>query len=151
MTGVNLSHPFSQRVRLRRAELGLSMRQAAKRAGIDRSTWLHWERGETTPTVRSQGGLERVLGWAPGTVAAMLSREGDYVDPVTGEEYVDPDERELWDLRHHLGLRYVTAYGQERAAEMGANRARELIAYLRSRTAMDPPEPGQNPRNAQVA
>lgn len=51
-----------QKIRQRRKELGLSMEQAAKKAGITWSMWIKIERGERLPSLRVATRVARVLG-----------------------------------------------------------------------------------------
>lgn len=126
-----------QQMRLRRAELGLSVRRSAKLARVDRESWRMWEAGRYAPRLASHGGIERALQWRPGSVSALLGGgeatpvelppEPDYRDAERDETYTDPVECGLWDLRHRMAMLYVTAYGEERARELGEADARKHI------------------------
>lgn len=50
-----------QVIRSRRAELGLSLREAARRAGIDHMTWAAVETGKSVPSDRTRAGMAAVL------------------------------------------------------------------------------------------
>ena len=53
---------IAARIRLLRAERGLSQRQLGARLGVSSVTVCHWERGQTRPTAWNVDRLERVLG-----------------------------------------------------------------------------------------
>jgi lambda repressor-like predicted transcriptional regulator len=57
----------------RRRELGLSIRGAATTAGLARNTWTTLENGTHRLTDRSYSTVEATLGWAPGSIAAILA------------------------------------------------------------------------------
>lgn len=57
----------------RRRQLGLSTRAAAAAAQIDRTTWATAESGTRLIAVYNRAGVERVLGWEPGSVDAVLA------------------------------------------------------------------------------
>lgn len=104
-------------VEQRRRRLGLSVPGAAKLAEIDRETWRNLEAGTRQIRTYNHAAVERVLRWDFGSVEAILNGgeptevelaeiaamapapDADryrYTDPVTGEEYTDPDEQEIW-------------------------------------------------------
>jgi hypothetical protein len=61
-------------VRQRRTqELRISAREAAARAGISRNAWVGIEGARNRPQERNRAGIEDVLGWAPGSIAAILA------------------------------------------------------------------------------
>lgn len=49
-------------MRERRNDIGLTMKQAAERAGISESHWSYIESGRKTPSVQVAGRIARVLG-----------------------------------------------------------------------------------------
>ncbi|MFG2056645.1 helix-turn-helix domain-containing protein [Micromonospora sp. NPDC048930] len=55
-----------------RKRRGLSIRAAADAAGIDRDTWTSAEKGTKRTAEYIYGPIERVLGWAPGSVDQIL-------------------------------------------------------------------------------
>jgi hypothetical protein len=72
---------LAQAVKDRRLKLGLSTRAAAAAAGINRATWASTEDEERRLSEHLWSGVEQALGWARGSIAAIL-RGGD---PVTVE------------------------------------------------------------------
>lgn len=69
----------------RRRQLGLSITKAAAAAGIDRATWTSAENGTRTIAVHNRAGVERALGWAAGSVDAVLegSEPADLPPPTS--------------------------------------------------------------------
>lgn len=63
---------LAQIVKARRVELGLSVRDIAKQAVIDRQTWTNLEAAARTLRTTNWSKVERVLGWGPGSIAAIL-------------------------------------------------------------------------------
>jgi transcriptional regulator with XRE-family HTH domain len=51
---------FPERIASQRRKLGLSLKDAARKIGVDEGTFLRWERGEWKPR-RSQEALRRFL------------------------------------------------------------------------------------------
>lgn len=60
-------------IRERRRWLGLTMASAAAAAGIDRNTWSTAESGSRRIVDNNYAGIERAIGWAPGSIAAVLA------------------------------------------------------------------------------
>lgn len=80
----------------RRAELGLTQEQAAKKVGVSTEEYARWERGRVkTPRVAHRAGLAGFLGMDPGTVNALL--DGSDVDET--EERLRRLIREVLDER----------------------------------------------------
>ncbi len=69
-----------------RKRRGLSVRAAADGAGIDRMTWTAAEKGTKRTAEYIYGPIERVLGWAPGSVDQIL----------TGGELTELPEEQAW-------------------------------------------------------
>jgi len=57
----------------RRHELGLSLREAARRAGIMRPTWTGMEHGSRRTAAYNFAAIERALDWRPGSIEAVLA------------------------------------------------------------------------------
>jgi hypothetical protein len=57
----------------RRKELGLSIREAARRAGVMRPTWTGLEEGSRRTADYNFAAMERTLSWGPGSIEAVLS------------------------------------------------------------------------------
>lgn len=53
---------LAARLRLRRRQLGLLQVEAALRIGVSEFTYIHWEKGQTTPGRRHQLVLAEFLG-----------------------------------------------------------------------------------------
>ena len=60
-------------VRRRRITLGMSISKAAREAGISRATWTAVEDGSRETEPYNYGLVEKVLGWAPGSIEAVLA------------------------------------------------------------------------------
>lgn len=74
-------------VRDRREELGLSVREAARRTPIDRDTWTSLEAGRRSFRSFQRRKVEHVLGWAAGSIAGILAGNDPRIatDPPAGE------------------------------------------------------------------
>jgi transcriptional regulator with XRE-family HTH domain len=57
----------------RRHELGLSLREAARRAGIMRPTWTGMEHGSRRTAAYNFAAIERALDWRSGSIEAVLA------------------------------------------------------------------------------
>lgn len=77
-------------VRDARVARNLSVRRAAQEAGVDRATWAGIEDGTRAPRDTSVAGVERVVGWAAGSVDAILSGG----DPIPDSEPLPSDPAE---------------------------------------------------------
>lgn len=76
----------AKRIRLRRQALRLTQQQLADELGVNRTTVSAWERGTMAPE-KHEGAIEAALG---------ITLSGD--PPI--EEYTDPVERKIWNLKH---------------------------------------------------
>jgi transcriptional regulator with XRE-family HTH domain len=76
---------LGQLVLARRKELGLSIREAARRAGVMRPTWTGLEQGSRRTADYNFAAMERTLGWAAGSIESVL----DGGEPTPVEEPVD--------------------------------------------------------------
>lgn len=63
---------LAEAVKDRRLKLGLSTRAAAAAAGINRATWTSTEDEERRLSEHLWSGVERALGWAPGSIETTL-------------------------------------------------------------------------------
>lgn len=109
---------------------GWSVARLNRESGIHRSTIFRWLSGEVTNVtmdsirlVAQTAGIDldvavRAASTLPATVDTAVI--DDYTDPITGETYLDPDERALWDRRR---LKEETRRG--------------LIAHLRTLRSME--------------
>jgi transcriptional regulator with XRE-family HTH domain len=66
---------LAQAVRDRRLKLGLSVRAAAKKAGVDRNTWMSVEDGSRTLQDRNYAKFEHALDWPDGAIEARLNED----------------------------------------------------------------------------
>lgn len=65
--------PLAAAMRTERAAQGLSQRDAAARGGISTLTWSQVELAKTKPRDFTLAGVERGLGWPPGTAAGIMT------------------------------------------------------------------------------
>lgn len=63
---------LARHVRLRRRELQISQDDAARSVGMSPVTWGRVEKGQPVRAL-THSGIERALGWAPGSVETILS------------------------------------------------------------------------------
>ena len=70
-------------MRRRREEIALGQSEAARVAGVGRTTWTGWENRGVIPERHRYVLIERTLKWAPGSVAAAL--EGGQPQPARVE------------------------------------------------------------------
>ncbi|WP_328339457.1 helix-turn-helix domain-containing protein [Micromonospora sp. NBC_00421] len=80
-------------IRTRRLERGLSASKAAQAAGIDRATWSNAETGARRTAEHNYAGIERALGWQPGSIDAILAG---------GEPTTEPADPVILDEEIHL-------------------------------------------------
>lgn len=76
-------------VRTRRTELGLSLDEAARRAGIAPSTWTRIEASKPARGTKYRA-IERTLAWAIGSIDAILSG----ATPAVEAKEPRPDQRQ---------------------------------------------------------
>lgn len=84
---------LGDRVRTERELKGLSIREAARLAGVDRGTWYGVEEATRTQQSHKAAQMERVLGWAPGSFNRILTGFEPTPIPIPEPEPVpvDPD------------------------------------------------------------
>src|SRR6185369_5378422 len=77
----------------RRHELGLSLREAARRAGIMRPTWTGMEHGSRRTAAYNFAAIERALDWRPGSIEAVLAggQPETSLAPTSSNEASGPD------------------------------------------------------------
>lgn len=68
-----------------RERLGLDAAPFARLAGVDPKTLSSLERGERWPRTKSRNAIESALGWAPGSLTAMLAGGDPLLDEGDGE------------------------------------------------------------------
>lgn len=66
---------LARAVRERRLKLGLSVRAAAKKAGVDRNTWMSVEDGSRTLSDRNYAKFESALDWPDGTIDSRMNAD----------------------------------------------------------------------------
>lgn len=92
----------------RRRQLGLSVRAAAQRAGVDRATWTAAENGTRTIAEYNHAGVERALDWEQGTIARVLA--GGAPNPTNHALQMPPLDADLAaEVRRIQGLPYPAA------------------------------------------
>src|SRR5438552_2082975 len=87
---------LAQAVKRERTRRGLSVRAAAREAGVDRATWAGVEDESRLPQDAKAALMEPVIGMGPGSFDALLS--GGEPTPVIEREAepVDPEDR-IWE------------------------------------------------------
>jgi transcriptional regulator with XRE-family HTH domain len=128
---------LAQLVKQQRQSLGLSVRAAAREAGVDRATWTGLEDGSRETQDRQFSGIERALDWPPGTIDRIRRDESALTMPALRSES-DVDGT-LGDLiaarRNQSGLTY------EQLSAQAAARGHEIGSRVLVRLANDsPPE-----------
>ena len=85
-----MTHPvsLSDHIKSRREEIALGQSEAARAAGVGRTTWLGWEKRGVIPERHRYVLIERTLKWEPGSVEAIL--EGGKPQPAR-VEHSPPD------------------------------------------------------------
>lgn len=121
-----------------RTQLHLSQAGAAHAAGVARLTWIRWETNAKRPGEANWPRIEDVLGWPPGSVAAILDGQPPVsigaglatvtpLRPDAAHAPPDPDEAALvaeWeDMRLPESLIRVLVE-EYRADKAGADQAR---------------------------
>jgi transcriptional regulator with XRE-family HTH domain len=113
-------------IEARTVELGISYVELAQRAGISDVSLRNFRKGRGNLRLRNQRKLENALGWAPGSIAAILGNG----EPATADEpTVEELEQEIADLKdeiEHLEVRYernrpfIVAHLEQRLAALRA-------------------------------
>ncbi|MDP9795559.1 transcriptional regulator with XRE-family HTH domain [Catenuloplanes nepalensis] len=76
-------------IRQERTRQGISVSQAARSADIGRSTWIAVEAGTRDTEEHTLGRVERVLGWAHGTIgsiADVITPNGSVADTAPADD-----------------------------------------------------------------
>lgn len=76
-------HKLGELVRQQRQRLGLSIRAAAREAGVDRATWTGLEDGTRATQDRHYAGIESAMRWAPGSIHAITQGREPTIGPAT--------------------------------------------------------------------
>ena len=69
------------KIKARRLELGLGLREAARAANISATYWTDLEAGDRSPSDLVGLSIDLTLDWHPGTVAATIPRCGECGGP----------------------------------------------------------------------
>lgn len=85
-------------VKDRRVAQQLSASEAARRAGVSRMTWTRLERGAVDMYDHTHPKIEGALGWAPGSIAAVLSGGEPTVVSEHDESVINADGVEIADI-----------------------------------------------------
>lgn len=107
---------LGEAVRAARQAQRQTQRFAAGLGGISPLTWMAAEKGEKVPRELTLVGIERGLGWAPGTAKAVMAG-ADPPDPGAipassttapgpPEDRLDRLEGKLDAIARHLGVKY---------------------------------------------
>lgn len=80
---------LAEQIKQRRAQLGLSVVQAAKAAGLSRDAWYAAERAKRGTDARSRALIERVLRWQPGSINAILAGGAPTAEPDYSQNLAD--------------------------------------------------------------
>lgn len=111
-------------MRRRREEIALGQSEAARVAGVGRTTWLGWEKRGVIPERHRYVLIERTLKWAPGSVAAAL--QGGQPQPARVEH--SPPKASRLPIDEEALKRYEPA---DREAILAVIRAAEARATRR--------------------
>lgn len=115
----------------RRLELRISVREAARRAGVDRATWAGLEDGSRHTQDTKYAGIEDALQVPRGSILAKLRDEPVRRPKVGTEEWWDDlarklPERDFWEVVEHA---------KQAQASIPKRLAQRLAAYTeRDRT-----------------
>lgn len=115
-------HRLGKLVERRRIELGLSVRAAAKLAGIDRATWAALEDGSRLTQDRHYAGIERALQWPTSYVQSIASGEHPDARDPNEPELLDDNERLIWSmdaLDEDLRRDYIRIYRKRKNKPSG--------------------------------
>ncbi|MGA4726256.1 helix-turn-helix domain-containing protein [Micromonospora taraxaci] len=113
-------------IKTRRLERGLSTSKAAQAAGIDRATWSTAESGARRTSEHNWAGIERALGWATGSIAAILN--GGNPTPVQDQavdeeiELVRTDPKLTEDVRERIIALILERRERDKAAALDDTR-----------------------------
>lgn len=140
---------LAQQIRTRRLQRGLSIRAAAKIAGISPITWTGAEKGTRITAEHLFTGFESALRWQPGSVAAIL--DGGEPAPLDAadnntdtpplnqtaraalREVMHSDDLTETEKRQLIRMLVAEQLAEEAArTERELRRAAELIALIRS-------------------
>lgn len=81
---------LGRRVLARRKELGLSLREASRRAGVMRATWTGLEQGSRRTADYNFAAMERALDWSNGSMESIV-RGGEPTPIGPNVPHLEPD------------------------------------------------------------
>lgn len=119
---------LGEHIRTRREQLALSQNRAAKLAKASRTTWINWEKDNSTPERFNFVRIEDVLDWEPGSVQAIIDgrdpvarRKEHSPPPIPDGVSVDPaDWAAMTDDERAMYVRIVTGVRRRRQQRRGA-------------------------------
>lgn len=88
-------HRLARLVKERRLKLKLSVRAAAKAAGIDRNTWSSLEDGSRVLQDRNYAKVEEALNWPTGEILRILSPGSAAADAAARQRIVEMSWAEI--------------------------------------------------------
>lgn len=107
---------LGQLVRQQRQRLGLSIRAAARQAGVDRATWASLEDGTRATRDHHWANIELTLDWPSGTIDTIMSGQHPAIERH-GPELRDDGERQIWSMElvdEALRREYIRMYRERR-------------------------------------
>lgn len=105
---------LARRVKARRLQLHLSVRAAAKAAGVDRNTWSSLEDGTRTLQDRNYAKIETALQWPEGEILEIVSAPALSEADAARQRFVSMSREEL---ALHI-LAYAETNGAKEAASL---------------------------------
>jgi len=99
-------------IRAKRLDLGLQIKQLARRLGTDEDSVASWERGERCPSLRKLPKILGFLGYDPRPKPATLGEHlrrfrtavGESTRELAGKLGVDPSTLEGWERGEHAPI-----------------------------------------------
>jgi transcriptional regulator with XRE-family HTH domain len=134
-------------IKHRREQLRVSVAEAARRAGVPRSTWIAWEK-DIVPKQVNHARIEDVLEWQTGSVAAIIAGQppmpirerplASVTELHPGSVPRPPDDELVKELRamdmdDESLERMIAAYWAEKSLEDAQRQQRYRIAARRAR------------------
>lgn len=86
---------LGKRIRQARAEHRYTQEQLAAELGVNNKTVSAIENGHTVPRAGTAAGLERIFGWAPGAISAILAGGEPTDTPAPVQSAADLSDEEL--------------------------------------------------------
>lgn len=121
---------LGEQIRRRREEIALGQSDAARKAGVGRTTWLGWEKRGVTPERHRYVLIERALKWEPGSVEAVL--EGGQPQPARTEHGppgrlpIDPEALARYHPADREAILAVVRAAEARAAQRHPEEGKRL-------------------------